>query len=39
VRRKLGDAGFWMALRSFSASQRAGKGSPEDFAAAMQSSK
>jgi aminopeptidase N len=39
LRRKLGDAGFWTALRSFSASQREGKGSAEDFAAAMQSGK
>ena len=36
VRRKLGDAKFWTALRSFSASQRQGKGSAQDFAAAMQ---
>jgi aminopeptidase N len=36
LRRKLGDTRFWEALRSFSASQREGKGSAEDFAAAMQ---
>ena len=39
LRRKLGDAGFWNGLRTFSASQRQGKGSAEDFAAAMQRGK
>jgi aminopeptidase N len=36
LRRKLGDAAFWTGLRSFSASQREGRGSAQDFAAAMQ---
>jgi aminopeptidase N len=35
MRRGLGDAAFWSRLRAFSASQRQGKGSAEDFAAAM----
>ena len=39
LRRKLGDAAFWSGLRAFSASQRQGKGSADDFAAAMQSTK
>jgi aminopeptidase N len=39
LRKKLGDEKFWAALRSFSAGQRAGKGSAEDFAAAMQQGK
>jgi hypothetical protein len=36
ARRRLGEEKFWAALRSFSASQRQGKGSVQDFAAATQ---
>jgi hypothetical protein len=39
LRKQLGDAGFWDALRSFSETQRQGKGSAADFAAAMQRGK
>jgi aminopeptidase N len=39
LRRKLGDAAFWSGLRSFSASQRQGTGTAQDFAATMQPGK